>query len=508
MPPNENLPKWSPGKFYYFCILLLPVLVLVLWFVIKIFQFQILQADYRDGLLALQLSRGWLEGRPFLYDCYYGFHSKIHNYYFLPLTGLVTFFTGIYGFFILYLSLIAFLLAKIFFWTRTKTTQIPIQAWFVILIFLLGPVNYYIYLDHYGWHSEQYFLPLMGLSAFYIATRNWLWASIIILLTCLVKENAPVLICGLLLFISIIDLILKKPETTWQYVLFHIRNFIIVFLSLLLFLLGMVFLSYQNEAGASRLTQAIDHIKGQNSGAILLKYLSKTALFTVFVLMLGTLPFTSLLRNVPKKALIWITLTGYFFVLALVFFIEGLYYYPGFRLGMPYPTRTGGLWAFLFSCYLFLFLRLYQNVTHKSTIRWKLVAASFVSQLLFFPVMTSHNELTFKNVTDIRNNFIAFIQNKSWQDPDEHQLDLLAQKLPRGSEIITPDRYQFLFQNIYAYNWRDKNFVLDKPIAYVYEKKKVKTSGKYTFPTQGYHIQPNENLLILIDSTWHVNTSK
>ena len=70
-------------KILQFIILITPFLILIGWFYFKVFQFQFLNEVFLDGIAALQLSRGWLEGRPLLFDTYTGFHALQHNYYFI-----------------------------------------------------------------------------------------------------------------------------------------------------------------------------------------------------------------------------------------------------------------------------------------------------------------------------------------------------------------------------------------------------------------------------------------
>jgi len=75
--------------------LAIPIIAILIWFFVKVVQFQTNAEDLLDGFIALQLSRGWLEGRPLLFDTFYGFHAQLHNYYFILLVGFATKFADV-----------------------------------------------------------------------------------------------------------------------------------------------------------------------------------------------------------------------------------------------------------------------------------------------------------------------------------------------------------------------------------------------------------------------------
>ncbi|MCF0059187.1 hypothetical protein [Dyadobacter sp. CY356] len=241
-------------------LLFLPVLGSLVWFFIKVFQFQSNQEEFTDGMLALQLSRGWLEERPVLYDNFYGHHARQHNYYFILLTGFLTRFTGIYGLFLTYLGLFGVLFWQWFggfskfgrpFWTSN---------WLAVIFFVFGPMGYFIYLDYFGWHPEHYFLSLMALLALSLAKRQYALAIVWLLLTFLVKETSNILICSLLLFCSVVDLILADSSKPWINYFINKRNVIITTVCLVLFGLSMWWLSHLNGPQPSRLGVALTRI--------------------------------------------------------------------------------------------------------------------------------------------------------------------------------------------------------------------------------------------------------
>ena len=505
----------SPGGSRYFfeknaAIFLLLVFSLLLCsgFLIKVFQFQSTDEDFRDGLLALQLSRGWLESRPFLYDDYFGYHTKIHNYFFLPLTGFITILTGTYGFFLLYLGLLAFLLFKIITWIKRLNSNAALFFVSATALFVFGPINFYNYLDFYGWHAEQYFFPLLALATFYIAQDKRISAAVFLILALSVKESAPVLVCGILLFASITNILLEYPKKSISQIIFHKRNIQITLVCFLIFCLGMLWLSHQSGSEKSRLSQAFIHFSSMNSPGIFIEYAGKTILFSTFTFTAGFLCFIPSLRYFPRKNLLILMLSGYFFILNLVFFVEGLYYYPDFRLGIPYPARTGGLWTFFFCCFIFLMIKTVNNNLIVSDKAWKFILYSFIFQLLFYPFIFSYKDFPAPDFSKLGSNAYSFVRNGFSATPDftpiEKQLFSLAEKLPKGSEVIVPDQYQNLFQRVYSYEWFHKNLVLGTPKLYIYEKDKLLISRDYIIPKQGFIVLPNDHLLILVDSTWQI----
>ena len=482
-----------------------PFLILVAWFFIKVFQFRSLDVNYVDGLLALQLSRGWLEGRPFLYDTFYGFHFKLHNYYFLPLTGFITKFTGIYGFFLLYVALLSLFLARVLFWLKKQNPGKWISGWLAVLIFAIGPFAFYTYLDLTGWHPEQYFLPLMGLSAFYLARRKWLWSLVLLLLILSIKETSIVIICGLLLFASVLDLAFKNPNESWLRIVIARRNIVIVVVSVLLFAAGMFLLSHLNGSGPSRLDEAIATFLSSDSPMEFFIYLFEIIISATLIFIIGILPFVPWLKLAPKRLLILSVITGYFLILVIVFCVEGLYYYPVFHLSLPYPARVGGLWTFFLSCYIYLTVKLTENKIIANHLQREYSVWGLVLQLVFFPLLISNHRSPLPDLDHLGMNILTFIKSgsdlDSASDPDVQQLLSLAKLLPAGSEVLVPNQYMNIFHMVYPCGWQRKNLTIGRPIALIYEKALLKTSKDYSFPGKGYRTITGDNLLILVDST-------
>ena len=497
----------NPGKSIRYFIIIFPFAVLLGWLYLKVFQFQYLNENFGDGIIALQLSRGWLEGRPLLFDTYYGHHWLHHNYYFILLTGFVTKFTGIYGLFIIYLALLGLFLGKWLYWWRRNQPKSWLNEWFIIALFGIGPIAYHVFLDIFGWHPEQYFLPLLGLFSFSMARRQWIWALFWGLLTLSIKETSIVLICGLLLFASMVSAVLKDANQTWYRYYFTRNNLIIVAVCLLIFVLGLWWLSYLNGSHPSRLGQAFAIISKKATVAMVLYYTFLVILFASVSLLAGVILFVPWLRTTPQPWVIGGVFLGFCGVLFVVFYIEGLLYFPEPNLSIRYPARVGGLWAFMMSCYIFLSIRLTEGhfKPHFNQREWLLWGGLF--QFFISPLAVANASSIHGQMFSIKKNFLFIHDNRlgthPYADSSSRHLYELAQKLPAGSEVVCPSEYVNIFQNVYTNEWSDDLRILKRPLLYIYDKKQLTTNKKYIFPKKGYKTAPNSKLLILADSVWY-----
>ncbi|WP_159477353.1 hypothetical protein [Dyadobacter sp. 3J3] len=497
-------------RFKMLLLILLPVMGSFFWYFVKVFQFQSNQEEFSDGMLALQLSRGWLEGRPLLYDNFYGDHARQHNYYFILLTGFLTKFTGIYGLFLAYLGLFS-----IFFWQwfdgfKRFGNSLWTNNWLAVVFFVFGPMGYFIYLDFFGWHPEHYFLPLMALLALSLARRQYAIAAVWLLLTFLVKETSNILICSLLLFCSVVDLVLAHPLRPWLSYFINKRNVAITFVSLLLFCLSMAWLSHLNGAEASRLGTALARIEQSATPVRLVLYTLLYLLIGAVTLIIGLFPFGVWLKSSPRKGVILFTLAGGFSLLFVVYLFETLYYFPTIYMSVSYPPRIGGLWAFMLSAYIFLSYRFslagiipfgFSAIYLFTGLTLQFIIGSFIVSHRFTIDSDSHN---------VSVSLSGFIKSglglKPYPDGTSHQLYELAKMLPEGSDVMVPNQYISYFENVYPGSWNYEEklpMILRKPILYVYEQNKIGKVKYYKFPNKGYRVISNDQLLILADSAWY-----
>ncbi|MBE9463540.1 hypothetical protein ACFP1I_11470 [Dyadobacter subterraneus] len=488
----------------------LPVLGSLFWYFIKVFQFQGNQEEFSDGMLALQLSRGWLEGRPLLYDNFYGDHARQHNYYFIPLTGLLTKFTGIYGLFLAYLGLFG-----VFFWQwfsgfKRFGTSLWTTNWLAVVFFVFGPMGYFIYLDYFGWHPEHYFLPLMALFALNLAKRKYAMAAVWLLLTFLVKETSNILICSLLLFCSVVDFLLTDAGKPWFSYFLNKRNLIVASVCLLLFCLSMGWLSHLNGPQPSRLGTAISRIQQSATPVRLITYISIYLVIGLIALIMGLFPFAIWLRSFKRRGIILGVLACGYSLLFVVYFFETLYYFPTIYMSVSYPPRIGGLWALMLSAYVFISYRFSQAGIMPAAFSVTYIYTGLVFQLILSSFIVSHRFVIDSDSRSLGISASKFINTRfglnPYPDGNAHQLHELAKKLPEGSDVMVPNQYISYFQNVYPGSWNYEEkppMLLRRPLLYVYEKSLIGKVSYYKFPQKGYRVIPNHQLLILADSKWY-----
>lgn len=499
------MPLSNFRKLLNYLIVGFPFAILLGWFYLKVYQFQYLNENFVDGLIALQLSRGWLEGRPILFDTYYGSHWLHHNYYFILLTGFLTKFTGLYGLFLIYLGLLATFFLKFY---RSIRTRNWLNDWFIVILFGVGPLAYHVYLDNYGWHPEQYFLPLLGLFSLSLARRKWIEVAFWGLLTLSIKETAVVLLCGVALFASVLSNLLQHPTQKWPRYFFNRNNYLIVGISIVVFAVGMWWLSYLNGPHPSRLGQAVLLIQKKASISMTVVYIGLVAFFSSVSLAAACLFFIPWWRIIPQPKVIIGVFLGFCFVLLTVFFVEGMLYFPEPNMSIRYPARVGSWWAFMMSCYVFMTIRLVEAKLqpHSNQREWLLWAGLF--QFFITPMAVSNASSIHGQMFSIKKNFL-FIHNnrlgtKPYAQSPAKVLYELTQKLPKGCEIVCPAEYVGIFQNVYANEWSYDLRILTRPYLYIYEKKDLKTNKKYIFPKkEGYTTVPHPQFLILADAVWY-----
>lgn len=497
-------------RFKIIFLLSLPVLGCLFWYFIKVFQFQSNHEEFTDGMLALQLSRGWLEGRPVLYDNFYGDHARQHNYYFILLTGFLTKFTGIYGLFLTYLGLFAFFFWQWFSGFKAFGSSLWTTNWLAVVFFVFGPMGYFIYLDYFGWHPEHYFLPLMALLALSLARRKYAMAAVWLLLTFLVKETSNILICSLLLFCSVVDMVLADPSKPWISYFINKRNLIITGLCFVMFCLSMAWLSHLNGPQPSRLGIALSRIQDSGTPARLILYTLLYLLIGGIALIIGLFPFVVWLKSFPKKGVIlWALACGYS-LLFVVYLFETLYYFPTLYLSVSYPPRIGGLWALMLSAYIFLSYRFTQAGLAPSGYSVTYLFTGLTLQFILSSFIVSHNFTISSDSHDLGISALSFTKSKLGLKPypvgTANQLYELAEKLPEGSDVMVPIQYISYFESVYPGSWNFEEKppnMLGRPMVYVYEKNKIGKVSYYKFPRAGYSVVPNDELLILAETKWY-----
>ncbi|SKB78867.1 hypothetical protein [Dyadobacter psychrophilus] len=489
-------------------LIVLPIIGCVVWFFLKVFQFQTSPEQYPDGMVILQLSKGWLEGRPFLFDTIYGNHAQQHNYYFIPLIGIFTRFMGVNGLFMAYVCFVG-----LFFWVYNRGSAHFNVAerraiWLTALVYIFGPMAYFMYLDYFGWHPEQYFIPLLAFLALSFAQRKWGMFIVWLTLVFLVKESSIVLICCLFLFYSVVDQVILNPSRHWFRYIFNKRNLLITSVSVVIFLIGLWWLSYLNGSQSSRLNQAFSNTQLNTTFFYHIVFSVAVGALTFG---LGLIPFMPWLRTFPRKGLIIWVLAGCFGVLFVMFATEALYYFPAIYPGVSYPPRISGLWAFMLSAFVYLSYRVAQAgfTPGQNAINWILTGC--LLQFIFGTFLVAHHFTFDTKPSAIAKSASYMIKTGLGFDPypegDARQLHGLAKEMPVGSEVIVPFQYLRYFERVYPSFWpqdgRLPAHILGRPLMYVYEKELVQNGAYHVFPAKGYKTIPNEHLLILADSSWY-----
>lgn len=161
----------------------LALAVIAYWFVVKAVLFHRLEYT-SDLFLNLQLTRSFFDGRPLLWDNFYGNFKAIHNSYIAVLFYPLTRFLGAYGLFVAEAALYGWAAGKIL--CRASAAEHgPEPYWAVLAAMALGPVAFWIWDDPvYGFHFELLFVPLSVLFAVSLSERSrwaWIFAALIVL---------------------------------------------------------------------------------------------------------------------------------------------------------------------------------------------------------------------------------------------------------------------------------------------------------------------------------------
>ncbi|WP_169409447.1 hypothetical protein [Dyadobacter beijingensis] len=492
---------------------MLPVVGCVVWFFLKVFQFQTSPEQYADGMVILQLSKGWLDGRPFLFDTIYGNHAQQHNYYFIPLIGIFTKPFGVNGLFLAYVCLLGvffFVYHRSFAGSAVAGRQ---AVWLAASIYVFGPMAYFMYTDYFGWHPEQYFVPLLALLALSAAQRKWGISIVWLMLTLLLKESSIVLICCLFLFCSVVDRVIRDPTRHWAGYLLNKRNVIIVGTSVALFLAGLWWLSYLNGVKPSRLSEAFAHTKFNTTFFL---YVLFSLTVGVLTFGLAIIPFVPWLRTFPRKGLIIWTLAVCYTVLLVMFATEALYYFPTIYPGISYPPRISGLWAFMFSGFIYWSYRVAQAGFMPGRAAFSWVLTGCVLQFILATFLVAHHFTLETEPGTLSHNVSYMIKSRFGLDPYPdglpRELHGYARAMPARSEVIVPFQYFRYFEGVYPSFWpldgRYPAYMLGKPLMLVYEKNLLQNGVYPSLPGKGYTAIPHQHLLILADSSWYNQTFK
>lgn len=326
-------------------------LALTGFFLVKILRFQTLGYTFNDMYAFLQMSRSWLDGRPFMYENIWGYHHRIHNYYTVLLWGPLCRAAGAYGLFAAQAMLLAIGYATVNEQLHRRTTP----AWIrhvLLLVILLGPVSFWLN-DHpnIGWHTELTYLPLALLFALTLMGRSQVIAVVAGLGIVLVKEDGAVLAALIHLAYEGIQFTRKQPTRPLWTWLTQGRFWLIAIGWVAVFLAGMGWLGYKNNFAEPRLQIALTLLKDNIGEAAfwrqMLTLTGQSVLLLLPVLGVLLLFLGPLRRHVAGRILLlWgvgvLTLTVLNFVQSVHYYGQPLFY----LVSLTWPPRFVLLWAF------------------------------------------------------------------------------------------------------------------------------------------------------------------
>ncbi|QDK80779.1 hypothetical protein EXU85_20075 [Spirosoma sp. KCTC 42546] len=419
--------------------------ILIGFFFLKVVRFQALGYTFNDMYAFVQMSRSWMDGRPFMYENIWGYHHKIHNYYTVLLWGPLCRAFGAYGLFAVQVSLL--LISYIGVTEHLYRRQVtPWIRYVVVLVILLGPVSFWLN-DHptIGWHTELTYLPFALLFALALLGKRKLWAVIAGLAIVLVKEDGAVLAALIHLAYEGLQLIRKRPGASlWNWLL-QGRFWLIAVGWVVIFLVGMIWVGYKNNFAEPRLQIALS-LLSRNIGErafwrqMLVLLGQSVLLVSPIVGLLGLLVSRLRDRFTGRLFLLW----GIgVLVLTMLNFVQSVHYYdqPLFYLvSLTWPPRFVLLWAFSVA-FLTILTSLFadQILPIQPATSWLIGAGLFIVQV---PILYLTRP-DFPSVTDWLRTFRGYYSSDKnpiyLQPSDITVVQCLADKLPHDANVFVFD---------------------------------------------------------------------
>lgn len=316
--------------------------ILVWYFAAKLTIFS--KMGYQSDLYThLEIARGWLQGRPLMHENCYGYHNKLHNYFFDLLMGPLAKQWGAIGIFITQFALYVVALVYTFptIYKKDESLNHRLLAAVFYLAIFCAPYAFWLYDDpHYGFHTEMLYIPLGFVFAISLYKKQH-WVSVLAALLMLsVKEDGAVIVaCIHLLFIALQQSAKKITVKRWL-----LQSLLWGGIWIACFATGVYYLKAQNNFGYDRITESFERISLQNTQDIRTYFIG---VFSSFGLML--LPFALFLvfiRQLNYKA--WLWWLAFSIPIIIVNLISGFVYFPAQSFSLTWVPR--------FSLILSLFL--------------------------------------------------------------------------------------------------------------------------------------------------------
>jgi hypothetical protein len=327
------------------------ILLLLGFFLMKVLRFQTLGYTFNDMYAFLQMSRSWMDERPFMYENIWGYHHRIHNYYTVILWGPLCRAFGAYGLF----AVQTILLAVGYCAVNEQLIRRPIPApirYALLGVMLLGPVAFWLN-DHpnIGWHTELTYLPAALLFAVALLSQNQLAAVAAGLFVVLIKEDGAVLAGLIHLGYAGTQFIRKQPNRPLYAWLAQRQFWVLATGWAIVFLAGMFWLGAKNNFAEPRLQMALTLLSNNIGEKAFWRLMLKQTGQSVLLLLPAVALLLVLVRSLPatvalKLLLLW---TVGIVTLTLLNFVQSVHYYeqPLFYLvALTWPPRFVLLWAF------------------------------------------------------------------------------------------------------------------------------------------------------------------
>ena len=287
----------------------------------------------------LQLSRGWLMGRPFMYENAYAQHDKIHSFYLDPLLGIFTYYWGAYGLFAGHLCIIlAGALLISFLYKGIADKQQKRLLAMLLLVFYMGPISFLVWDNPgYAFHPEVLYMPLSVFLCFGLFNKRKWAIAISALLLGLCKEDGIVLLACLMLGWVLMQQDNWLPQNRKKLI---IKLGVILGASILVFVAGLWLLAYKNGYHGSRAGEVLDKINKQPKDIAVHFY--RVLLDDYFTQMMPVALFLLLFIR-PRLIIIYLVLL---IPILIVQLYSASFYIPARQFGLLWPPRLGMLWGY------------------------------------------------------------------------------------------------------------------------------------------------------------------
>lgn len=289
----------------------------------------------------LEIARGWLQGRPLMHENCYGYHNKLHNYFFDLLMGPFAKQWGVYGIFGVQLALhiwaLAYTLPTLLKGSNSFNHKLVVAVLYITVF--SGPYAFWLYDDpHYGFHTEMLYVPLGFMFAVSLYKKQH-WVSIVTALLMLsVKEDGAVIVaCIHLLYLAMQFIAKKITPKRWL-----LQSLLWGGVWVAFFGASIYYLRVQNNFGYDRLAESFERIGLQSNNDIRAYF---SSVFSSFGILL--VPFAVILlfiRQLNYK--VWLAWLVFSVPIVTVNLISGFPYFPSPSFSLSWVPRFSLTFSF------------------------------------------------------------------------------------------------------------------------------------------------------------------